>query len=146
MTQNLSKLITSTSNAKLRMRLLAVAHFIDGKNRTQISGFLKVSRTSVNKWIKTYLSTGLAGLEEKKRTGRRKCLTEKQLVKLKAYIVNHTLKADNTKLLGKQVQTYIRVEFNVCYQKTHIYHLLDKFKRQSLKDDSDKPIIKTAPE
>jgi DNA-binding transcriptional regulator LsrR (DeoR family) len=31
----------------LRIRLLAVSHFKDGKNRTQIANFLKVSRTSV---------------------------------------------------------------------------------------------------
>ncbi|SQD79267.1 transposase (fragment) [Moritella yayanosii] len=43
------KIITSTSNARMRIRLLAVSHFVDGKNRTEIANFLKVSRTSVNK-------------------------------------------------------------------------------------------------
>ncbi|WP_425439330.1 helix-turn-helix domain-containing protein [Pseudoalteromonas denitrificans] len=41
------------------MRLLGVSHFIDGKNRTQIARFLKLSRTSVNKWIKCYLDVSV---------------------------------------------------------------------------------------
>ncbi|WP_443088871.1 helix-turn-helix domain-containing protein, partial [Vibrio sp. M260112] len=31
------------------MRLLALAHFKEGRSRTQIAKYLKVSRTSVNK-------------------------------------------------------------------------------------------------
>ncbi|WP_424416711.1 helix-turn-helix domain-containing protein [Oceanisphaera sp.] len=38
----------------MRLRLLAVSHFVDGKNRTQIAAFLKVSRNSVNNWVKSY--------------------------------------------------------------------------------------------
>ena len=61
MTQDLSKIINSTSDARLRLRLLAVSHFIDGKNRAQISQYLKVSRTNVNSWIQSYLTHGLQG-------------------------------------------------------------------------------------
>ena len=70
MNSDLSKLISTTSNARLRLRLLAVSHFIDGKNRTEIASFLKVSRLSVNKWIKKYLDYGIEALTEKPRTGR----------------------------------------------------------------------------
>ncbi|WP_424141072.1 helix-turn-helix domain-containing protein, partial [Psychromonas aquatilis] len=42
----------------MKMRLLALAHFQDGHSRTQIAQFLKVSRTSVNKWVSIYLSEG----------------------------------------------------------------------------------------
>ena len=65
MAHNLVKLISSTNNARMRLRLLAVSHFLDGKSRTQIALFLKVSRTSVNKWIHAYLNNGVDGLKEK---------------------------------------------------------------------------------
>ncbi|MBO1518298.1 helix-turn-helix domain-containing protein, partial [Oceanisphaera sp. DM8] len=55
---------------QMKMRLLALAHFQDGKSRTQIAQFLKVSRTSVNKWVSAYLNEGLSGLQEKPRPGR----------------------------------------------------------------------------
>ncbi|MCU8026687.1 helix-turn-helix domain-containing protein, partial [Shewanella glacialipiscicola] len=44
------------------MRYLALLHFTEGHSRTAIATMLKVSRTSVNKWVTTYLSQGLSGL------------------------------------------------------------------------------------
>ncbi|WP_016769004.1 hypothetical protein [Vibrio cyclitrophicus] len=41
MKHDLPSLINSTSNARLRMRYLAVSHFVDGKSRTQIAKYLK---------------------------------------------------------------------------------------------------------
>jgi transposase len=76
MTQDLSQIIATTTNGRLRIRLLAVSHFKAGKNRPQIASFLKVSRTSANKWSKSYLGNGLTGLQEKAHTGRPKALTD----------------------------------------------------------------------
>jgi len=70
MEHHFSTLISGTSNARLRLKLLAVSHFIDGKNRTEIASFLKVSRRSVNVWIKAYLDSGLDGLTAKPNPGR----------------------------------------------------------------------------
>nr|WP_201294510.1 IS630 family transposase [Colwellia sp. 20A7] len=124
MTHNLSQLISSTSNARMRLRLLAVSHFIDGKNRTQIATFLKVSRTSVNKWIHTYLHDGLEGLKEKKHTGRPKSLDDKQLSQLKSFVINSAIKPSGGRLQGKDVQEYIATEFGVVYQKSNVYDTL----------------------
>ncbi|MCF8781099.1 helix-turn-helix domain-containing protein, partial [Vibrio sp. IRLE0018] len=60
------------------MRLLALAHFKDSHSRTQIAKFLKVSRTSVNKWVQIFLEEGLEGLQEKPRTGRPAFLNAEQ--------------------------------------------------------------------
>uniref|UniRef100_UPI00048E44D1 helix-turn-helix domain-containing protein n=1 Tax=Psychromonas aquimarina TaxID=444919 RepID=UPI00048E44D1 len=85
-------LIQSTSNARLRMRLLAVSHFVDGKNRTEIARFLKVSRVSVNKWVKAYLDFGVDGLFEKTHTGRPSRLTADQKIQIKQYITENAIK------------------------------------------------------
>ncbi|SUJ06147.1 Transposase and inactivated derivatives [Shewanella morhuae] len=52
------------------MRYLALLHFTEGHSRTAIATMLKVSRTSVNKWVTTYLSQGLSGLDDKPNPGR----------------------------------------------------------------------------
>lgn len=124
MDYNFSKLIASTSNARMRIRLLAVSHFVDGKNRTEIASFLKVSRTSVNKWVTQYLSKGLEGLAEKPHTGRPALLTQVQLNQVKKYVTDNTIKLQGGRLQGKDIQKYIHSEFGVLYQKTNIYHLL----------------------
>jgi len=80
MDHNLSQLIASTSNARMRIRLLAISHFADGKNRTEIANFLKVSCASVNKWVTQYLNDCLEGLIEKPHPGRPSLLSEIQLI------------------------------------------------------------------
>lgn len=124
MTQNLSQIISSTKNGRLRIRLLSISHFIDGQSRTQISKYLKVSRTSVNKWVKAYLDHGIDGLHGKKHTGRHKSLSEMQLRQLKQFVVSMAVKPDGGRLQGKDVQAYIASEFGVQYQKSNIYNLL----------------------
>ncbi len=52
-------------SVQMKMRLLALALFQEGYTRTQIAKRLNVSRTSVNKWVKNYLTEGLDGLQEK---------------------------------------------------------------------------------
>jgi transposase len=41
-------------SVRMRLRFLALAHFQEGNSRTAIAKFLKVSRTSINKWISQY--------------------------------------------------------------------------------------------
>ncbi len=106
MTHSLSKLMTSTNNVRMRLRLLAVSHFIDDKSCTQIAIFLKVSRTSVNKWIHTYLHDGLDRLKEKKQTGRPKSLNSKPLSLLKKIVIDSAIKPDGGSLQCKDVQAF----------------------------------------
>lgn len=50
----------------------------EGHSRTQIAKYLKVSRTSVNKWVQLFLEEGIEGLKEKPSTGRSAFLTTEQ--------------------------------------------------------------------
>ncbi|TMP45753.1 hypothetical protein CWB97_03085 [Pseudoalteromonas citrea] len=51
------------SNARKRIRLLAVSLFLEGENRTNIAKRLNTARSSVNKWVSNYLNKGLEGLD-----------------------------------------------------------------------------------
>nr|WP_193277924.1 IS630 family transposase [Vibrio navarrensis] len=109
----------------MKMRLLALAHFKEGHSRTQIAKFLMVSRTSVNKWVQTFLQEGLEGLKEKPRTGRPPFLTPEQKERLSQYIKD---KADNIqggRLTGADIHAYIAKEFGQHYHPDSIYYLLD---------------------
>ncbi|MEC6834006.1 helix-turn-helix domain-containing protein, partial [Photobacterium toruni] len=72
------KLARQQKTIQMKMRLLALEHFKEGKSLTQIAKSLKVSRTSVNKWVSVFLEEGLEGLQEKPRSGRPAFLTSKQ--------------------------------------------------------------------
>jgi DNA-binding transcriptional regulator LsrR (DeoR family) len=83
MSQVLSKLFIQHLMQDSDSAYLAVSHFIDGKNRTKISEYLKVSRTRVNKWVRDYLTQYISKLTEEKHTGHQKGLTEIQYINLK---------------------------------------------------------------
>ncbi|POC47702.1 helix-turn-helix domain-containing protein [Vibrio vulnificus] len=70
------KLASQQKSIQMKVRLLALAHFKDGHSRTQMAKFLKVSRTSVNQWVQTFLEEGLEGLQEKPKRVAQHFLTQ----------------------------------------------------------------------
>ncbi|HIF9195254.1 TPA: IS630 family transposase [Photobacterium damselae] len=119
------KLASQQKSIQMKMRLLALAHFKDGHSRTQIAKFLKVSRTSVNKWVQTFLEEGLDGLKEKPRTGRPPLLTPKQREQLSQYIKDKAHDTQGGRLTGADIHAYIVKEFGKYYHSDSIYYLLN---------------------
>ena len=117
-------LIRNEKNARMKIRLMALAHFQDGTNRTQIAKFLKVSRGSVNKWVQQFIDKGIQGLKEKPRSGRPSLLTEAQLLQLKEHIISTSIKSTGGRLKGELLVNYISESFNVQYGLDNIYRLL----------------------
>ena len=116
----------SQASPQMKMRLLALSHFRDGRSRTQIAQFLKVSRGSVNKWVRIYLNEGLEGLKEKPRTGRPAYLSKEQKKQLALYINDKAQSNDGGRLIGTDIHLYIQTEFNQTYHTDSIYYLLKK--------------------
>ncbi|WP_198597169.1 helix-turn-helix domain-containing protein, partial [Vibrio splendidus] len=92
---------------QMKMRLLALEHFKDGHFRTQIAKYLKVSRTSVNKWVQAFLEEGLEGLQEKPRTGRPAYLNAEQRKQLSAFIKKEAESPSGGRLVGSDIHDYI---------------------------------------
>ena len=111
-------------NARKQQRLLALAHFKDGKSRYKIAEYLKVSRTSVNKWVSDFLNYGLEGLNESPRSGRPTMLTPKQLEQLAMYVEKQSGNTAGGRLTGNDVQAYILSNFNVDYELSNVYRIL----------------------
>ena len=125
-TPDFMKLIRQEKNARMKLKLLALLHFHEGKSRYQIADYLKVSRTSVNKWVTSYLTHGLDGLKEKKHSGRPASLTAIQMQQLSRYIKLKTTSKTNGLLHGSEIQAYITESFGVTYEISNIYRILDK--------------------
>lgn len=119
------KLASQQKSIQMKMRLLTLAHFKEGHSRTQIAKFLKVSRTSVNKWVQTFLEEGLEGLQEKPRTGRPPFLNSQQRKQLSQHIKQHAEEASGGRLTGADIHAYIIEEFGKHYHPDSIYYLLN---------------------
>lgn len=113
-------------SARIKLRFLALQHFQDGHSRTDIASFLKVSRTSVNKWVSDYLANGIEGLMDKKQPGRPAILSESQLQQLARYIEHSSLNVKGGRLMGTDIQVYIKEHFDIDYHRMTIYKILKK--------------------
>ena len=116
--------IPYTNNASLKLRYMAVKKFNEGNSRASIARELDVSRRLVNEWIVAYLSYGFEGLALKKPTGRPSLLNNEEKLALKNYVLSHAVKPQGGRLMGKDIQEYIKETYGVSYQIRNIYRLM----------------------
>lgn len=95
----IKKLARATSDARLKMRYLAVYHFESGYNRTHIAEMLGVSRQSVNMWVNCYLEGSLEALKSKKSPGTIR-LSEEQLGLLAEFIEANSIKEQGGRIIA----------------------------------------------
>ena len=112
------------TNARKKMRYLALAHFKEGQSRAAIADALKISRTSINKWVSLFLNHGLEGLNDARRTGRPSGLTLQQKKALSDYIEAYSELNKGGRLQGVDIQNYIAEHFSIEYEISNIYRLL----------------------
>ena len=105
---------------------MAVQNFKKNDSRASIARNLNVSRRLVNEWISTYLSYGFDGLALKRGTGRPPLLNNEEKLRLKEYILSHAVKPQGGRLMGKDIQKYVKDNFGVNYNVRNIYHLMKK--------------------
>ena len=115
-----------TADARMRLRLLAVAHFLERANRAQLAAITKISRRIVNQWISNYLSQGLSGLESKKSSGRPPRLTDEQAKQLTMMLTEAAKSEAGGRLTGQDIQRYILSEFGISFHLNHVYKILYK--------------------
>lgn len=117
-------LIAKETNARMRVRLMALSHIKDGANNTQTARYLHISRRIVNDWVRKFNDQGLDGLKEKPRSGRPSGLDQQQLTQLSEYIRKNSIKESGGRLKAQTLVTYITQEFKVEYTIFNVYRLL----------------------
>jgi transposase len=122
--QQLKALSNKVKDHRMRMRLLAVAHFKAGNNKADVARTLNVSRRMVNEWVANYFKGGVSALESKKPSGRPSLLSSQQKAELIDYIEKQSQSASGGRLNGEMLQTYIQHAFSISYHQNSIYKLL----------------------
>lgn len=122
--EQLITLSKSEKDARMRMRLLAVARFLETHNRALVARQLKLSRTSVNAWVKSYLTEGIDALRSDMSNQNASKMTHAQKQKLFTYIDTASRSEEGGRLIGKDIQRYIQSEFGIQYHLDHVYKIL----------------------
>ena len=120
----IQRLAKTEKRSRIKVRYLAICHFLEGASRADIARYLKVARGSVNKWVKNYLDLGVEGLQDTASPGRPARLSSAQLKSLSEYVNKNGISDKGGRLQAKDVAAFIFKEFNVEYQNRNIYRLL----------------------
>lgn len=120
----LAKLSKSEKDARMRIRILAISCFLECHNRAEVARQLKVSRRSVNEWVKNYLNTGIDGLKANMNSTNANKLDERQKQVLYQYIDELSRSEQGGRLTGLDIQSYIERQFGVRYHLNHVYKIL----------------------
>ena len=120
-------LIKTAKTLQMKVRFLALAHFKEGSNRTEIAKSLKVSRTSVNRWVKAFLEEGLNGLVHKPGAGRPSYLTNTQKAQLSLFIKQRASTSQGGRLTGVDIGSYITEHFNKTSCFSYRKQMKDRF-------------------
>ncbi|MEI8623364.1 IS630 family transposase [Pseudoalteromonas sp. B137] len=106
------------------MRLLAVSLFYEGNSRADIAKRLNTARSSVNKWVSSYLEHGLHGLDNKPIQGRPSRLQQPQLEQISEFIKRRNTERQGGLLTVENIVHYINTEFGVHHHLNHVYKIL----------------------
>lgn len=77
---------TRTHDADISRRLLALALIVEGKSREEAANAVGMDRQTLRDWVLRYNESGVAGLANRKRRGRRPLLTPEQTAEVAAWV------------------------------------------------------------
>mgnify|MGYP001574773323 CR=1 FL=1 len=110
-------------------RLLIIKNYNKGMKLRKIGEVLDIPHTKAYYWIKRYKKYNINGLKTIKQKGKTPLLSQKDLTKIREYLVNNKPKEYYGISAGwnsRGVKSYIKSRYNASYSLRHIERLLHK--------------------
>lgn len=125
--EELRQLAKSQKQARMRIRLQAVALAREGKTAPQIAAALGVARRAGQEWVARYNRAGVDGLKEGAHTGKPPRLAKDRHEQLRARLDAGALPSDGVcTLRAADVRRILEAEFGVVYSLKGVYKLLHR--------------------
>jgi putative transposase len=121
------------ANARVRCRLLAIRHLLDGHPLDETAGRFALGRTQLYHWVRRYNAEGVAGLADRPRSGLPPTLPHEQEAAFLARL--HAGPSADRGLAayrGEDVRRLLREEFHAEYSLSGVYALLHRLKQSNL--------------
>ncbi|MDY6896032.1 MAG: IS630 family transposase [Thermotogota bacterium] len=116
------------ANARVRIRMLGLAHIQEGKHFTDVARILKVSRKTVSSWLDRFISEGFDGLYDKPGRGRKPKLPASEEEHFKKIVLKHLSERNGGRIKGEEIRQILKDQFNVKYSLSGVYELLKRLK------------------
>lgn len=119
-------LLRHEKNARMRMRLLGLAHLQDGKTYTQVAQLLKIEVSAPRRWVKRLVQGGLAGLQEQPGRGRKRRLPTSLEPDLQAAVEQLGQQRQGGRARAKDIQQLLQANFQVDYALSGVYRVMHR--------------------
>jgi transposase len=114
------------SDARSKIRLLAMLHLQKGKSFTEIGNMLRVNRHTVAEWFRRFVSEGIHGLSDKLRSGRKPTLPPSEEDDFKKEVINLQKERKGGRVKGKEIRQMLKDRFGAEYSLSGVYDLLGR--------------------
>jgi transposase len=133
--EQLRRKAKTESNARVRVRLLAIASVLDGMSRQDAASSAGLSRNALHDWISRYNQEGIPGLSDRPRSGRPANLDAQQADNFKQRVQAGADPSSDglVAFRGWKLQQILRQEFSADYALSSVYQVLSRLKLRPLK-------------
>jgi transposase len=109
------------------LRICVVILALEGRTAPEIAAALGCSRRAAQNWVARYNAQGLAGLDERPRSGRPSFLDAEATERLRARLdAGPTAEDGVCTLRGPEIRALLEREFGVLYSLPSVYALLHR--------------------
>jgi transposase len=120
------KLARKEKNARVKIRLLGLAHLQDGRSYKEVAELLKIEVSAPKRWIKRLAQGGVDNLQEQPGRGRRRWLSITQEQKFYKAVQALQGKRKGGRSRGKDIQNLLKEKFKINYAASSIYQVLHR--------------------
>lgn len=113
-------------NPVTKVRLLGLQLLKEGKAKTEVGKVLKKHRHSVGFWLKRFLSEGLDGLIDKKRSGRNPILPREKEQEFLKGLDDLQSSGNGGRITAVDIQNLLKGKLKSEYSIDGVYDLLDR--------------------
>ena len=113
---------------RVRLRLLALGHFKNGKKAKEIGEFLDVGQDALREWRNRFSEQGLAGLREGHRSGAQPRLKREDEASFVCALEELQRERSGGRVTWKEIQKLLQKQYHATYSQNGVYALLQRLK------------------
>jgi transposase len=123
---NFKAIAKQAKSPRLRIRLLGLMHLQEGHSLSAVAKMFNVRWKTAKNWLRKFLTSGVDGLCDKPRSGRKPHLQVDDVIPFKKAIEKLQSKRQGGRVIGKDIQKLLREQFSAEYDLDSIYRLLER--------------------
>lgn len=121
---NFEKLAKKEPNARVRMRLLGLAHLQDGKTITETAQICRVGRGTVHDWINRFKNGGIEALQERQGRGAKPKLPREQHMVFREAVLELQNRRCGGRIKGMDVMKLMQEKLGIECSLDTVYRAL----------------------